>query len=34
MAKNLRDITEEEVRTICEIYGEPYLSYYVYNINQ
>ena len=27
MKKDLKDITEEEVRTICEIYGEPYLSY-------
>ena len=27
MKKDLRDITEEEVRTICEIYGEPYLSF-------
>jgi len=25
--KDLKDITEEEVKIICEIYGEPYLSY-------
>lgn len=27
MKKDLKDITEEEVRIICEIYGEPFLSF-------
>lgn len=27
MKKDLKDITEEEVKIICEIYGEPYLTY-------
>ena len=25
--KDLKDITQEEVETICELYGEPYISY-------
>jgi len=25
--KDLKDITEDEVKTICEIYDEPYISY-------
>ena len=29
MEKNLVDITEEEVRTICELYNEPFLSFSV-----
>ena len=27
MNKNLIDITEEEARTICELYNEPFLSF-------
>jgi len=27
MKKDLKDITEEEVRTICEIYNEPFIEF-------
>lgn len=27
MKKDLKDITEDEVRMICEIYGEPFIDY-------
>lgn len=29
--KDLKNITEEEVRIICELYNEPFIDFHIYN---